>query len=189
MIERIRLATGNPAKAAELAQLLGCTVLPIDDWESPPETGETFVENARIKALAGAARCPGEWVLADDSGIEVDALGGAPGVHSARYGGDDLDDAGRVQLLLEAVDGAGDRAARFRCVLVAVAPDGSETVADGALEGTLADSPRGAGGFGYDPVLVPLGSQRTCGELSADEKNAISHRGAAARALRSALGL
>ena len=189
MIERFLLATGNPGKAAELARLLGCAVQPIPGWEAPPEDGATFLDNARIKARAGAARCPGEWVVADDSGIEVDALDGAPGVHSARYGGDDLDDAGRVDALLAAMAGRADRTARFRCVLVAIGPDGREVVADGALEGRLAEAPRGDGGFGYDPVLIPAGETRTCGELSADEKNAISHRGAAARALRDTLGL
>ena len=189
MIERILLATGNAGKAAELARLLGCPVLPIDGWEPPVEDGDTFHANARIKALAGAAQCPGEWVVADDSGIEVDALDGAPGVHSARYGGDGLDDAGRTAALLRAVADVADRSARFRCVLVAIGPDGSELVADGTLEGHLATEPRGDNGFGYDPILIPAGETLTCGELSADEKNAISHRGAAARALRDTLGL
>ena len=189
MIERVFLATGNPGKAAELERLLGCEVLPIDGWEPPVEDGDTFHANARIKALAGAAQCPGEWVVADDSGIEVDALDGAPGVHSARYGGDGLDDPGRTAALLAAVAGAADRTARFRCVLVAIAPDGTEHSADGTLEGSLATEPRGGNGFGYDPILIPVGETRTCGELTADEKNALSHRGAAARALRDTLGL
>lgn len=189
MIERILLATGNAGKAAELERLLGCAVLPIDGWEPPVEDGETFHANARIKARAGAAQCPGEWVVADDSGIEVDALAGAPGVHSARYGGDGLDDAGRTAALLAAMHGTADRTARFRCVLVAIGPDGQEHSADGVLEGALALEPRGNGGFGYDPILIPAGESRTCGELTADEKNAISHRGAAARALRDTLGL
>jgi XTP/dITP diphosphohydrolase len=189
VIERILLATGNAGKAAELARLLGCPVLPIAQWEPPVEDGDTFLANARIKALAGAAQAPGEWVVADDSGIEVDALDGAPGVRSARYGGDGLDDVGRTAALLQAVSSADDRAARFRCVLVAIGPDGQELHADGTLEGSLAHEPRGANGFGYDPVLIPTGETRTCGELTADEKNAISHRGAAARALRDTLGL
>lgn len=189
MIERILLATGNAGKAAELAGLLGCPVLPIPDWTPPVEDGATFAANARIKALAGAAQAPGEWVVADDSGIEVDALDGAPGVLSARYGGEGLDDAGRTAALLHALEGAADRSARFRCVLVAIDPAGGETVADGTLEGRLAEAPRGANGFGYDPILIPAGDTRTCGELSPDEKNAISHRGAAARALRDTLGL
>lgn len=189
MIERILLATGNAGKAAELGRLLGCPVLPIANWDPPVEDGDTFLANARIKARAGAAQAPGAWVVADDSGIEVDALDGAPGVLSARYGGDGLDDAGRTAALLDAVADAENRAARFRCVLVAIGPGGEEWHADGTLEGSLALAPRGANGFGYDPILIPVGDTRTCGELSADEKNAISHRGAAARALRDTLGL
>jgi XTP/dITP diphosphohydrolase len=189
VIERILLATGNAGKAAELARLLGCPVEPIPGWDPPVEDGDTFLANARIKALAGAAQAPGTWVVADDSGIEVDALDGAPGMLSARYGGDGLDDAGRTAALLRAVETAANRGARFRCVLVAIAPDGREFSADGTLEGTLATAPRGANGFGYDPILIPVGESRTCGELSADEKNALSHRGAAARALRDTLGL
>ncbi len=189
MIERIYLATGNPGKAAELERLLGCPVLSIEGWEPPVEDGDSFLANARLKARAGAARCPGAWVVADDSGLEVDALDGAPGVQSARYGGDGLDDAGRTAALLAAVADTEDRHARFRCVLVAIGPDGEEVSADGTLEGTLARAPRGEGGFGYDPILIPAGDTRTCGELTRDEKNAISHRGAAARALRDTLGL
>jgi XTP/dITP diphosphohydrolase len=189
VIERILLATGNAGKAAELERLLGCPVLPIANWQPPVEDGATFLANARIKALAGAAQCPGAWIVADDSGIEVDALDGDPGVHSARSGGAGLDDAGRTRALLAAVATAADRRARFRCVLVAIAPDGTEHSADGTLEGTLADAPRGDGGFGYDPILIPVGETRTCAELTLDEKNARSHRGAAARALRDTLGL
>ena len=189
MITQIRLATGNAGKAAELGRLLGCTVVPVEDWDAPVEDGLTFLDNARIKALAGAERHPGEWVVADDSGIEVDALDGAPGIHSARFGGEGHDDAGRVTLLLRAVADSDARGARFRCVLVAIGPEGQEFSADGTLEGTLARTPRGAHGFGYDPILIPSGETRTCGELTADEKNAISHRGAAASALRDQLGL
>jgi XTP/dITP diphosphohydrolase len=185
----IRLATGNPGKAAELARLLGAPVEPIAGWDPPVEDGATFLDNARIKARAGAAQCPGVWVVADDSGIAVDALDGAPGVLSARYGGDGLDDYGRVRALLAAVEGAPDRSARFVCVLVAIGPDGAEVVAEGTLEGSLAEAPRGANGFGYDPVLIPAGETRTCAELAAHEKDGISHRGAAALRLREALGL
>ena len=189
MIARVRLATGNAGKAAEFARLLSCEVLPVPDWAPPVEDGATFADNARIKARAGAAQCPGEWIVADDSGLEVDALGGAPGVLSARYGGEGLDDAGRVAALLAAMAGRADRTARFRCALVAIAPDGAETLAEGTLAGRLADAPRGANGFGYDPILIPDGETRTCGELAPGEKDAISHRGAAARALRDTLGL
>lgn len=189
MIERILLATGNAGKAAELARLLGCDVQPIPGWKPPVEDGATFAENAAIKARAGALLHPGAWVVADDSGLEVEALDGAPGVLSARFGGDGLDDAGRVDALLAAVGDARDRAARFRCVLVAIGPGGEEHVAEGTLEGVLADAPRGEEGFGYDPILIPAGRDRTCAELAPAEKDAISHRGAAARALRDTLGL
>ena len=189
MIRRIHLATGNPGKAAELGRLLGCEVVPVPGWEPPVEDADSFAGNARIKARAGAALCPGAWVVADDSGLEVDALGGAPGVLSARFGGEGLDDAGRTAALLAALGDADDRAARFRCVLVAIAPDGAEHVAEGVLEGAVAHAPRGSGGSGYDPVLVPAGETRTCAELAPAEKDAISHRGAAARALRDTLGL
>ena len=185
----LRLATGNAGKAAELGRLLGRPVEPVPGWDPPQETGTTFLENARIKARAGARACPHAWVVADDSGLEVDALGGAPGVHSARYGGDGLDDAGRVQALLDALRGVDDRTARFVCVLVAIAPGGAEHVAAGSLEGRVADAPRGAGGFGYDPILIPVGDTRTCAELTPAEKDALSHRGAAARELRAALAL
>jgi len=189
VITQVRLATGNAGKAAELARLLGCQVLPVDAWDPPVEDGSSFLANARIKALAGVLRHPGEWIVADDSGIEVDALDGAPGIHSARFGGDELDDPGRVTALLAAVAESEGRGARFRCVLVAIGPNGHEVSADGTLEGSLALAPRGTNGFGYDPILIPHGETRTCGELSADEKNAISHRGAAARSLRHQLGL
>jgi XTP/dITP diphosphohydrolase len=126
--------------------------------------------------------------VADDSGLVVPALGGAPGVHSARVGGEGLDDAGRVALLLERLAGAADRRATFVCVLVAVDPSGEETLVEGRLDGTIADEPRGQGGFGYDPVFVPEGFAVTVAELPPGEKDAISHRGRAARALRSALG-
>ncbi len=187
MSDPLLLATGNAGKAAELGRLLGRPVAPVPGWDPPDEDGATFADNARIKARAGAALHPGRWVVADDSGLEVDALGGAPGVLSARYGGDGLDDTGRVAALLAAVRDADDRSARFVCVLVAIGPDGAEHVAEGRLEGRLAQAPRGANGFGYDPILIPAGGTRTCAELAPAEKDAISHRGAAARALRAAL--
>lgn len=189
MITQVRLASGNAGKAVELGRLLGCHVLPVTAWKPPVEDGATFLANARIKALQGARQHPDEWIVADDSGIEVDALAGAPGIHSARFGGAGLDDSGRVRALLNAVRKGEARTARFRCVLVAIGPDGQEFMADGTLEGTLADAPRGLNGFGYDPILIPTGETRTCGQLSPDEKNVISHRGAAAQALRRQLGL
>jgi XTP/dITP diphosphohydrolase len=184
----IYLASQNAHKAIELGRLLGAGVAPLPGYEAPVEDGATFVANARLKALAGAAVAPPDGiVVADDSGIVVEALGGAPGIHSARYGGDGLDDAGRVRHLLGELGDAADRRAAFVCVLVAVLPDGSELVAEGRVDGTVAAAARGGNGFGYDPVFVPLGETRTIGELSDAEKDAVSHRSRAAAALRAEL--
>ena len=184
----IYLASQNAHKALELGRLLGSDVAPLPGYDAPVEDGATFTDNARIKARAGAVVAPaGATVVADDSGIEVEALGGAPGIHSARYGGDGLDDAGRVTHLLAELGDAADRRAAFVCVLVAIAPDGSELVAEGRVEGAIAPAPRGAGGFGYDPIFVPAGETRTIGEMTAAEKDALSHRGRAAAVLRAAL--
>ena len=178
------LATSSAHKAAELGRLLGGRRLePVPGYAAPDEDGGTFLDNARIKARAGAALAPRAWVLADDSGLVVEALGGAPGVESARFGGDGLDDAGRVTLLLERLRGVEDRRAAFVCVLVAHDPEGREHVAEGRVEGVIAAAPRGAGGFGYDPVFVPAGETRTMGELTPAEKDERSHRGDAARRL------
>lgn len=156
------------------------------DLVMPPETGATFEENARLKA-EHAARALGLPALADDSGLEVDALGGAPGVRSARYApGTDAD---RVRKLLAALDGVpeGDRTARFRCAM-AFAADGMPTaITHGGCEGRIAVAPRGAGGFGYDPVFVLALDHRTMAELPADEKNARSHRSAALTGMRPVL--
>ncbi|CAA9540077.1 MAG: Nucleoside 5-triphosphatase RdgB (dHAPTP, dITP, XTP-specific) [uncultured Thermoleophilia bacterium] len=182
------LATANAHKAVELGRLLGTAVAPLVGYPAVEETGATFLDNARLKAAAGRAAAPQDaWVLADDSGLAVHVLGGAPGVESARYGGPDLDDAGRVGHLLRELGEAEDRRARFVCVLVALGPDGEELVAEGTLDGTITCAPRGAGGFGYDPVFVPAGDTRTVAELAPEEKDAISHRGRAARALRATL--
>lgn len=154
----------------------------------PAETGATYRDNALLKARA-AARLTGLPALADDSGLEVDALGGAPGLFSARYGGPGLDDAGRCARLLAALRGVpeGRRTARFRCVIALVDPRGGEHVVEGVAEGRIAEAPRGGGGFGYDPVFYypPLG--RTFAELTDTEKAEVSHRGRAARALRQLL--
>jgi XTP/dITP diphosphohydrolase len=182
------LATGNAGKAREFTRLLRATVLPIEDYVPAPEHGASFEENARTKAIAARPLVADGWVLADDSGLEVDALGGAPGVLSARYGGPDLDDAERCAVLLDALVDEPVRSARFRCVLVAIDPSGREVAAEGRLEGSIAAAPSGAGGFGYDPVFVPIGQERTCAALHPEEKDAISHRGAAARRLLELLG-
>ncbi len=190
--ERIVVASANPKKAAELADLLGA--LDVQVLARPPEVpdvvedADIFEGNARLKAVALAA-ATGEVALADDSGLEVDALGGEPGVRSARYAGESASDADNVQRVLTELDrvGANDpgsRSARFRCVLVLRWPDGTELVTDGSVEGHLIEAPRGRGGFGYDPIFVPAeGDGRTFAEMSHEEKQAISHRGRALRAL------
>jgi XTP/dITP diphosphohydrolase len=184
----IYLATTSSAKARELSRLIGREVAPVPGYVAPPEDGATYLANARIKARAGRAAAPaGSWVLADDSGLEVEALGGEPGVLSARFGGAGLDDAGRNAALLDRLVPAADRAATFVCVLVALDPAGDMHEAQGRLSGRIAEAPRGSGGFGYDPLFVPDGEQRAVAELSADEKDALSHRGRAARALREML--
>ena len=181
---RIVLASGNAHKARELGRLL-------EGWEVetfagglPEETGETFVENARLKARHVHAALGGaEWVLADDSGIEAAALHGVPGVRSARYAGEDATDEQNLAKLIGALAGSDDRRVRYVAELVAIAPGGGEVTARGELTGTLAAAPRGTGGFGYDPAFVPDGESRTVAEMSPGEKDAISHRARAARAL------
>ena len=154
----------------------------------PEETGATYQENALIKARA-AMRITGATALGDDSGIEVDALGGGPGLLSARWGGPDLDDAGRNALLLERLRGvpAERRTARYRCVIAVVEPGGEERVVEGAVEGRITEAPRGTGGFGYDPLFFypPFGC--TFGEVAVEAKHQVSHRGVAARAARALL--
>ncbi len=154
----------------------------------PPESADSYTANALVKARAAAA-LTGALALGDDSGLEVDALGGGPGVLTARYGGPGLDDAGRCRRLLEALAGVPDgrRGARFRCVIAIVEPDGAEHVVEAVAEGTIAIEPRGRGGFGFDPVFYypPLG--RTFAELSDEDKAEVSHRGQAVRAARRVL--
>lgn len=165
----------------------------LDEFEkvaAPEENGLTFFENAAIKARYYASRF-GVTALADDSGLEVDALDGAPGVHSARYGGDGLTDEDRTDLLLKEMRGIPDksRTARFVCAVVVYDPsDAGEILhASGAIEGSIAHEPRGKNGFGYDPVFVPEGDHRTTAEMSAREKDELSHRGRAIRAIMPAL--
>jgi XTP/dITP diphosphohydrolase len=181
---RAVLASANPHKAVELGRILTC--LEIEPWKGPlpPETGDTFLENARLKArhVHGALR-GGAWVLADDSGIAATALGGGPGVRSARFAGEAASDEENLRALLDALAGAPDRRVSYVACLVAIDPDGRELHARGELRGTLAHEARGRGGFGYDPAFVPEGETRTVAELSPAEKDAISHRGRAARAL------
>jgi XTP/dITP diphosphohydrolase len=183
----LALATRNPHKVRELATLLEPHQIdPLPDHvELPAETGETFADNALIKARA-AAEATGLPAIADDSGIGAAALDGAPGVRSARYAGEDASDEENLAKLLGEVPIDGDRRVAYVCVLAYVEPGDSELLFYGRCEGTLAEEPRGSGGFGYDPAFIPIDTgdddPRTMAELSAEENDAISHRGRAARA-------
>jgi len=186
---RLVLATRNAHKLRELEPLLApheLVLLP-EEVDLPPETGENFVENALIKARA-AAKATGHAAVADDSGIAAAALGGRPGVHSARYAGEDATDVENLAKLLREVSPDGDRAVAYECALAFVDARGELTVQE-SCEGELTHQPRGEGGFGYDPAFVPRDSEdgRTMAELSPEEKDAISHRGRAARALAARL--
>lgn len=193
---RLVLATHNQGKLRELRELLRGQVPGLDvdvdvvdagALHAPDvkETGVTFAENSRLKASAVAA-FTGVLAVADDSGLAVDVLGGAPGIFSARWAGAHGDDAANLDLLLAQladIDGK-HRGARFVCAAALASPEGTlDVVEEGTLEGTLLTAPRGDGGFGYDPILQPLGLEKSCAELTAGEKNAISHRGQAFRAL------
>ena len=189
---RVALATKNAGKVREIASILVDAPIelagPDPAWVPPPEDADTYRENALTKALSLVSFHDGPC-LADDSGIEVDALDGAPGSRSARYAGEGASDEENLHKLLEVVRKTPERArgARYRCVAVLVTPSGEEHVAEATVEGTLVTEPRGSGGFGYDPIFVPAGDSRTMAELNADEKDAISHRGKAFRALIPAL--
>lgn len=181
---RFVLATHNPGKLREMGEILrdlGVEVvspaalgIPVD----VEETGTTFLENAllKAKAICRAANLP---AIADDSGLCVDALNGAPGVYSARYGGEGLDDRGRCMLLLNSMRGATTRAAHFSCAVACVFPNGDTLTAEGRCDGSIAYAPLGGGGFGYDPVFLLPGTGKTFGQLSQEEKSAVSHRGKA----------
>ena len=191
MSRTVVLASGNPGKLREINQLLadlGYRVVPQAEFGVPEvgETGATFVENAILKAR-NAARHTGFPAIADDSGLEVDALGGAPGVHSARYAGDGASDTANVDKLLTELRGVPEsgRAARFQCAMVYLrSPDDSAPViAQGTWEGRIAAAPHGSSGFGYDPVFVVAGRGCTSAELAPNEKNRLSHRGQALRML------
>jgi XTP/dITP diphosphohydrolase len=189
---RAVVATRNEHKLRELREILDrldLVALP-PDVEMPPEDAETFAENALDKARAAHA-ATGIAAIADDSGIAAPALGGRPGPRSARYAGPDATDEENLNLLLSELAGERDRSVAYVCALAYVGPDGNELVVEGRCEGTLAERPRGTGGFGYDPAFVPVdtgpGDDRTMAELDPDEKHAISHRGRAARRLAQAL--
>jgi XTP/dITP diphosphohydrolase len=188
-VTRVVLATRNQGKVAELQRILADVDLLDAEQAGVPdveETGRTFADNALLKARAAVA-ASGLPAIADDSGLAVDALDGEPGVRSARYAGAHGDDEANLRLVLQRMEGVDDRAARFVCAAVLVAPDGREWVVEGTVEGTLTEAPRGSGGFGYDPIFVPRGAQRTTAEMAPHEKDAISHRGKAFRALRPAV--
>lgn len=191
---RLVVATRNEHKLAELREILvGVELAPLpDDVELPPEDGETFAENALGKARA-ARDAVGLPSIADDSGIAAAALGGRPGVRSARYAGEDATDEENLALLIEELGAGDDRAVAYVCSIAFADTDGGELVREGRCEGELIDRPRGEGGFGYDPAFVPTdtreGDARTMAELHPAEKHAISHRGRAARAMAEALGL
>ncbi len=181
MTARLVLATANPAKVAEFRRLLeglDYAITTVGDYPALrlPEAGATsYVDNARGKARATAAGT-GAIALGDDSGLELDALGGRPGVASARYGGPGLTDGDRIARLLAEVSGACSRRARFRCVLALVAPWGEEIVLEGVVDGVIAERPRGAQGFGYDPIFLLPELGRTVAELAPAEKARLSHR-------------
>jgi XTP/dITP diphosphohydrolase len=189
---RLVVATRNAHKLRELEEILtGYELVELpEDVELPPEDGETFRDNALIKARAARAATGGA-AIADDSGIAAAALEGAPGVRSARFAGPDASDEDNLDLLLTSLEGEGDRGVAYVCALAYVDEDEDELVVEGRCEGELAAEPRGGGGFGYDPAFIPVDTgpedSRTMAELSAAEKHSLSHRGRAARALDRAL--
>ncbi|MFT5471365.1 MAG: XTP/dITP diphosphohydrolase [Verrucomicrobiales bacterium] len=189
MMNRLIVATHNSHKTGEIREILGSRFDEVVDLTAYPEIspaiedGDSFEANAKIKALHACAALPGVTVLADDSGLEVDALSGDPGVYSARYAGENATDAdNRVKLLRELAD-SENRVGRFRCVLV-LARDGEVLkVASGAVEGRILDSEQGEGGFGYDSLFLPEGHQLSFAEMPSEQKNQLSHRGGALQQL------
>jgi XTP/dITP diphosphohydrolase len=189
---KLLLGTRNQGKVAELRALLKGLDVELesvadlaDPPPDPPEDAPSYAENAVSKALA-YARATGLATVADDSGLEVDALGGAPGVRSRRYFGEDLSPVERNRMLLGLLDGVTERTARFVAVIALAQPDGRVETFDGEVRGEIAESPRGEDGFGYDPIFIIAEDGRTMAEVPRDEKNAISHRGLAAAKLRAA---
>ena len=189
---KIVFASGNRGKLREAGEIFkGFEIVPISAfpaWHAPDENGSTFLQNAVIKAEAAAAAAEGEIVLADDSGLVVPALNGAPGIFSARFSPEGTDAANRRKLLGE-LSKIGDRNAYFLCTAVLVFPDRTVLAAEGRCFGKIIENERGNNGFGYDPVFVPDGYEKTLAELSEEEKNAISHRGKAFRKLIGAANL
>ena len=190
----VTLATSNRNKVREFEALMEGIHLEAmpDSFELPEETGQTFHENARLKAVAvreqfmahaGVLDGNVPWVMADDSGLEVPALAGAPGIYSSRYAGKDATDVDNVNKLLHQLGSSKDRRARFVCEIICISPEGVEYKSSGVLEGIIAAEPHGEFGFGYDPVFIPEGYRLTVSELSAEKKNRISHRARAAHSL------
>jgi XTP/dITP diphosphohydrolase len=194
--QRVVLATGNPGKLRQFSELLGASGLTLvrqSDFgiEPPPETGHTFLENSLIKAR-NAARLTGLPAIADDSGLEVDALGGRPGLYSARYAGEGASDEQNLRKMLLELENVplAHRTARYRSVIVFLSgpEDPEPLVGEGVWEGSIADSPRGDGGFGYDPIFVPLGQTQTAAQMPAELRNELCHRGQASRAFLAQFG-
>ncbi len=196
MTRVVALASRNPGKLREITAILHSSEVAVrvasadefPGWVAPPEDAPDYAGNALLKARSLAAFA-GVAALADDSGIEVDALDGAPGVRSARYAGEDASDEENLQKLVAAIGAVPvrKRTARYRCVAALVVPEGSFETAEATVEGSLITEPRGSGGFGYDPIFVPTGYTVTMAELPPEEKDAISHRGKAFRAIVEAI--
>lgn len=176
---RLFVATHNAHKIREIGQILPDFEIIADDPADVEENAPDFAGNALLKVRAIATKHRGEWCLADDSGLEVAALGGAPGVRSARYAGEPSDTPSNNALLLRNLAGVSDRRANFTCCCALVSPSGKETTVVGRCYGRIAEKASGVEGFGYDPLFIPDGHDRSFAELTADEKNAISHRGRA----------
>ena len=185
---KLIVATHNQHKIREISQILPDFDIVADDPEGVEENAPDFVGNALIKVRAIAAKHAGCWCLADDSGLEVAALGGAPGVRSARYAGEPSNTPANNALLLKNLTGVTDRRANFTCAIALVDPFGAEHTAVGRCVGRIAATPSGSAGFGYDPLFVPDGHDVSFADLSADEKNAISHRGRALEEARKVIG-
>ncbi len=190
--KKLVVATGNAHKLREIAEIFPdfevCSQKQMGFDEDVAETGETFAENALIKARA-ACKALSLPVIADDSGLCVDALGGKPGIYSARYSGRHGDDQGNRRLLLQNLENADDRAARFHCAVALVYPDGREILAEGETRGYILTQEEGEGGFGYDPIFFSDDLQKSFGVASAEEKNGVSHRFRALQALRTRIRL
>jgi len=185
----IVFASGNPGKAREVSAILrseGHEILPMPMFIGEIESGTSYLENARIKAWSVARLLPGRAVLGDDAGVEIDALAGRPGVHSAYFAGPAATPGANVDKVLRLLEGVADdrRTGRYRVIAVLALPTGAEVTGEGVLEGRFISERRGDGGFGYDPIFMPDGETRTVAEMRSDEKNVMSHR---ARALRDLL--